>query len=194
MRRIVLAVVLVAVVGLAAFMLMRPKKTPTRSARRSSAQSDSAGERSSARSTATAGTRGKTAGRVKATTKQERTAEEKRLRKERRKQLREQRKRERERRRQLRLASRRQGKSGRRTSGRKGQYYVVRAIVSLGGDSYALVDSRRVRVGDVVIGRRIVAIQPDRLEVEAFGKRMSVRVGESLLPPNFTPGSRRGRS
>lgn len=192
MRRIVLAVVLVAVVGLAAFMLMRPKKTPARSTKRS-AQSDSAGG-SSARPAATTGQRGRTAGRVKATTKEERTAEAKRLRKERRRQLKEQRRRERERRRQLRLASRRQGKSGRRTSGRKGQYYVVRAIVSLGGDSYALVDSRRVRVGDVVIGRRIVAIQPDRLEVEAFGKRISVRVGESLLPPTFTPGSRRGRS
>lgn len=193
MRRIVLAVVLVAVVGLAAFMLLRPKKAPAKSSRRSSTSSDSASG-SPARPAASAGKRGKTAGRVKATTKEERTAEAKRLRKERRRQLKEQRRRERERRRQLRLASRRQGKSGRRSGGRKGQYYVVRAIVSLGGDSYALVDSRRVRVGDVVIGRRIVAIQPDRLEVEAFGKRISVRVGESLLPPTFTPGSRRGRS
>jgi len=193
-RRVVLAVVLVAVVGLAAFMLLRPKKAQSRSSRRSrSAQGDTAtgGEPRAAAATTR---RGRTAGRVRGSTKEQRTAEAKRLRKERRKQLKEQRKRDRDRRRQLRLASRRQGRGSRRGSSRKGQYYVVRAIVSLGGDSYALVDSRRVKVGDVVIGRRIVAIQPDRLEVEAFGRRMTVRVGESLLPPTFDARARRRRS
>jgi hypothetical protein len=67
----------------------------------------------------------------------------------------------------------------------------VKAIVSLGDESYALVDSRRVQVGDVIMGRRIVAVLPDRVEIEAFGKRSSVKVGESLLPPSFGTSSRR---
>lgn len=75
---------------------------------------------------------------------------------------------------------------------RKGQFYVVKAIVSLGSESYALIDSRRVKEGDVIMGRRIVAILPDRLEIEAFGKRSSVKVGESLLPPTYSTKRRRG--
>ncbi|MEO0004622.1 MAG: hypothetical protein ABIK49_01280 [candidate division WOR-3 bacterium] len=67
----------------------------------------------------------------------------------------------------------------------------MEAVVSLGSDSYALIDSRRVRVGDVVMGRKIVAIQPDRIEVEAFGRRNVVRVGESLLPSTYSIRERR---
>jgi hypothetical protein len=107
----------------------------------------------------------------------------KRARDEERRRKKELRLRERERRRALRSARSRRGK---RRSGRRGQsLYVVKAIVSMGDESYALVDSRRVQVGDVLMGRRVVAIQPDRVEIEAFGKRTTVKVGESLLPPTF---------
>jgi hypothetical protein len=61
----------------------------------------------------------------------------------------------------------------------------------LGSDSYALVDGRRVAAGDVVMGRRIVAIEADRVIIEAFGKRSAVRVGESVVPLTFTTKKRR---
>jgi hypothetical protein len=86
----------------------------------------------------------------------------------------------------LREARKRRGKR----KGRKGQFYVVKAIVSLGSESYALVDGRRVQVGDVVMGRRIAAILQDRIVIEAFGKQSSVRVGESLLPATYSPRKR----
>jgi len=67
----------------------------------------------------------------------------------------------------------------------------VKAVVSLGKESYALIDNRRVRVGDVVMGRKILAIQTDQIEVDAFGRRNIVRVGESLLPPTYSTRERR---
>jgi hypothetical protein len=175
-RRIVIIIALVAVVGIAGYMLLRPRSGAKRAVKQAA---------SDAVSTAKTGRK---AGKIKSRTKQE-LAEEKRKRKaEERKRKRELKRQERERKRRLRYARKRRGRRGRR---RKGQLYVVSAIVSLGSDSYALVDGRRVGVGDVIMGRRIVSIQPDRLVVDAFGKTTTVRVGESVVP--FAYADRRRR-
>lgn len=193
MRRIVLVVIIVAVVGLAGYMVLRPKGSARAGKRSSAAVQDSTGAKGKAKGRAVKSTAkaGKTTGTLKPMTKEQRKAEAKKLRAEERRRRRELRKQERERKRALRAASR--GRSSKR--GRKGQYYIVKAIVSLGSESYALIDGRRAKVGDVVMARRIVAIMPDRVEVEAFGRRSTVRVGESLLPSSYigTKTSRRRR-
>ncbi len=183
MRRIVLIIILVAVVGFAGYMLLRPRGSSDDS---KSALADTKGTKTKK----VRQKRGRTVGRIKPKTKEQLKAERKARRKEERRRKKELKRREREKRRRLKRAR----KSSRRRSkrrGRKGQAYAVRAIISLGDDSYALVDSRRVGVGDVVMGRRIVAIKPDRLEVEAFGKLTTVRVGESLLPFSYSTKRRR---
>ncbi|MEO0019997.1 MAG: hypothetical protein ABIK47_05095 [candidate division WOR-3 bacterium] len=186
MRRVIIIIVLVAVVGgLGVMIFGKPKRPPvTRSSRRRVAKVDSASVEQVGRHVT-----GRSVGTLKAKTKEERLAEKKRLREAERKRRRELRRQEREKRRMLRYARTRRGT--RRTASRMGSYYVVKAVVSLGSDSYALIDSRRVRVGDVVMGRKIVAIQPDRIEVEAFGRRNVVRVGESLLPSTYSIRERR---
>jgi len=181
-RRVILIVIVAAVVVVGGVMLFRKPKVSAGS-KSWTTQSDSI---SGGRATVS---RGKTAGRLKAKTKEERIAEKKRLRDEERKRKRELRRQERERRRMLKYARSRRGT--RKSASRKGTYYVVKAIVSLGDDSYALIDNRRVRVGDVVMGRKIVEIGTDRIEVEAFGRRTTVRVGESLLPPSYFVQRRR---
>ena len=180
MRRIVIVAVLDVVVGVAAFFLLRPKNKPA-----SKVTSETA---STEVKKPTSRRKGRTAGQVKPQSKAELRAERKRRRKEDRARKREVRRRERERRRMLRRAGVKRGKGKR---GSKGRSYVVRAIVSLGDDSYALVDGRRVGIGDVVMGRRVVGIEPDRIEIESFGKRSTVRVGESIMP--LTYSTRKGR-
>ena len=182
MRRIVLIIILVVVVGFAGYMLLRPRGS---SQPKETSSADTTGSKRSRRRR-----KGKTAGQIKPKTREEIKAERKRRRKEERQRKRELRRREREKRRRLRQARRGRGRRSRRR-GRKGRYYVVKAIVSLGDESYALVDGRRVTVGDVVMGRRIVAIRPDRLEIEASGRRSTVRVGESLLPTYYSSKRRR---
>lgn len=185
MRRVLIIIVVIAVVVLAGVLIFQKPKS--RSVTRSS--------RRAARTVAVAGRQveriatGRTAGTIRAKTKEERLAEKKKLREAERKRRRELRRQEREKRRMLRYARRRRG--SRKTAARKGTYYVVKAVVSLGSDSYALIDNRRVRVGDVVMGRKILEIQPDRIEVEAFGRRNVVRVGESLLPSTYSLLQRR---
>lgn len=176
MRRIVIIIALVAVVGFAGFMLLRPRSGAKRAAKQ--AASDAV---------ATAQT-GRKSGKLKARSKAEMAEEKKKRKAEERKRKRELRRQERERRRRLRAAGKRRGRRGRR---KKGQLYVVSAIVSLGNESYALIDGRRVGVGDVIMGRRIVSIQPDRLVVEAFGKTTTVRVGESVVPFAYSERRRR---
>ena len=192
MRRIVLIVIVVAVLGLAGYMVLRPKKAAKSSKRSEAVAGESTGTagkapaKGKAVSKAAAGkaaSRGKTSGTLKPMTKEERKAEEKKRRTEERRRKKELKRQERERRRALKLAGR--GRSAKR--GRKSQFYVVKAVVSMGSESYALIDGRRVKVGDIVMARRIVAILPDRIEVEAFGRRSTVRVGESLLP-SYTGG------
>ncbi len=182
MRRVGILILLAAVVVVGGILLLRkPKGSAAKRAKSKTAQTDSTvGEQTA--TTAARGAKGKTVGRLKAKTKEERLAEKKRLREEEKKKRRELKRRERERRRMLKYA---RSKRGTRKASRKGTYYVVKAVVSLGNESYALIDSRRVKVGDVVMGRRIVDIQPDRIEIEAFGRRTVVRVGESILPTSY---------
>jgi hypothetical protein len=185
-RRGVLILILVGVVVFAGFMLLRPKNSARPSRAKAGTSSDSAGtgtQKTAAVTSRKPAKPGKTTGRLKARTKEERKVEMKRIREEERKRKRELKRQERERRRMLKQAGSRRG----RKRGRRGEYYVVKAIVSLGSDSYALIDGRRAKPGDVVMGRRIVAIEPDRIEIEAFGRRSTVRVGESLLPPTYSP-------
>lgn len=182
MRRVWILIVLAAVVVVGGILLLRkPKSSAGKKSKNKTVQSDSTVPRQSGVS-ATRGAKGKTVGRLKAKTKEERLAERKRLRAEEKRKRRELKRRERERRRMLKYARK---KHGTRKSSRKGTYYVVKAVVSLGNESYALIDSRRVTVGDVVMGRRIVDIKPDRIEIEAFGRRTVVRVGESILPTSY---------
>lgn len=195
MRRIVLIILVVAVVGIAGFLLLRPK--PKAAPKKQAAPADSSegtapaakAKSSAAPAKGTTRRRGTTAkASMKVMTKEERRAQMKRIRDEERKRKRELKRQEREKRKALRQARRNRGK---RKTGKRGQsLYVVKAIVSLGDESYALIDSRRARVGDIVMGRRVVAIEPDRLVIEAFGRRTVVRVGESLIP-NYGYGSKR---
>ena len=201
MRRIVLVLIIVAVVGLAGYMLLRPKGTAAKKKGAGKAKADTTATeeegRAKGKSVATTGKGGKasrarggkSAGSLKPMSKEERKAEKKRLRAEEKRRRRELKRQERERRRMMRAG--RRGRGSKR--GRKGQYYVVKAIVSLGGESYALIDGRRARVGDIVMGKKVVAIEPDRLEVESFGRRTTVRVGESLMPGGYTGSERRSR-
>jgi len=195
MRRIVLVLVLVAVFGVAGYMLLRPKRSPARP-RSGTALADTAG---GARST-TSGARavrsgsgrtartGKVAGTLKASTKADRQAKAKKIRDAERLRKKELRRQERDKKRMLkRSASRR----GRRTTRKGGDYYVLKAIVVAGNQSYALIDGRKTQVGDFVLGRKIVEISQDRIEIEAFGKRGTVRVGESLMPSSYAPTTRR---
>ncbi|MEO0070280.1 MAG: hypothetical protein ABIK18_05765 [candidate division WOR-3 bacterium] len=179
MRRIFLLLILIAVVVVAGmFLIKRPKSTSTRRPR-ASTQTDSLAQKTTA---ARPAARGKTVGKLKAQTKEERAKERKRQREEEKRRRKELRRQERERRRMLKYSSRlRKGKK----RGSKGAYYVLKAIVSLGDESYALIDNRRVKVGDVVMGRKIVAIYTNHIEIEAFGRRSVVRVCESLLPTSY---------
>jgi len=181
-RRIVIIIALVAVVGFAGYMLLRPR-SKGRTSR--STPSDSGALAKPSRKG------GRTAGKLKARTKKELAEEKKKLKTEERKRRKALRRQERERKRRLRAARKRRGTRGSRR--RKGRLYVVSAIVSLGDDSYALIDGRRVGIGDVIMGRKIVSIQPDRVVVDAFGKTSVVRVGESILPTSYSLDRRRSR-
>ena len=190
MKRIVPIIAVVIVLGVAAYFLFLRPKGGAKKPRKTKTKAKSAD--ASGTSTKTPRRRGRTAGRIKPKTKKELRREKRERRKEERRRRREERRRKREERRRLKEARKRRRRRKTRR-GRKGQTYVVSAIVSLGPDSYALVDGRRVTEGDVVMGRRIVSIGSDRLEVEAFGKRTTVRVGESLMPDSYF-SKRRSRS
>jgi hypothetical protein len=195
-RRIVLVLLLVAAFVVAGYMLLRPKRAATskKSAKATVegvADEGKAAAKSAAKSVTTAARTakgGKAAGKLKASTRDERRAKTKEIKaaeRARKKQLRRQ---EREKKRMLRVARSRRGK---RKSRKGGEYYTLKAIVALGNQSYALIDGRKVTVGDFVLGRKIIEIAPDRIEIEAFGKRSTVRVGESLLPSSYSPTKRR---
>jgi hypothetical protein len=184
MRRIVLVLVLVAVLAIAGYMLLRPKRGSVQP-RSTTALTDSTlyGGGSSAKAVRPGGSptakTGKVAGTLKASTKAERAAKAKQIRDA-------ERARKKELARQAREKKRMLAKSARtrlgRTNRKGGGLYVLKAIVAAGNENYALVDARKVQVGDFVMGQKIVQISPDRIEIEAFGKRSTVRVGESLLP------------
>ncbi len=192
MRRIVLVLVLVVVLAIAGYMLLRPKGAKARP-KSSTALTDSsdygASSASGTQAVRPAGKRsakstGKVAGKLKASTAEERRAKTKEIKAAERARKKELKRQERLKKRQLKMA---RTKRGRRSTRKSAELYVLKAVVVTGGENYALVDARKVQVGDYVLGRRIVAISPDRIEIEAFGKRSIVRVGESLLPPSYNP-------
>jgi len=196
MRRIVLVLVLIVVLAIAGYMLLRPKRAPAR-ARSGTAVTDtseySGSAASGARAVRTTGGRaarraGKVAGNLKASTKEERRAKARKIREAERARRKALKRAEREKRRMLSRSAR--GRRG-RTPRSGSQLYVLKAVVATAGENYALVDGRRVQIGDFVLGRKIVSISPDRIEIEAFGKRSTVRVGESLLPSSYVPTKRR---
>jgi hypothetical protein len=187
MRRIVLVLVLVGVLAIAGYMLLRPKGSKARP-KSSTALADTseygAPTGTAAKAVRTAGSRtaksaGKVAGKLKASTMEERRAKVKQIRAAERARKKALKRQEREKKRMLKKSARgRRGRSARKGGG----IYVLKAVVATGSENYALVDARKVQVGDFVLGRKIVLISPDRIEIEAFGKRSTVRVGESLLP------------
>jgi hypothetical protein len=187
MRRIVLVLVLVGVLVIAGYMLLRPKGAKAQSKSRTALADTSeygSATASGARAVRPAGSRtarssGKVAGNIKASTREERRAKAKAIRAAESLRKKELKRAEREKKRLLKKSARtRRGRSTRKG----GSMYVLKAVVAAGSENYALVDGRRVEVGDFVLGRKIVTISPDRIEIEAFGKRSTVRVGESLLP------------
>jgi sRNA-binding protein len=194
-RRIVLVLVLVGVFIVAGYMLLRPKRGPARSKSSRTAVQDSTGDGSVSRTSTKAvrsgssrgGARGKVAGSLKASTKEERRAKTKQIRDEERRRKKELKRQEREKKRMLKGARTRRGQ---RKSRKGDNYYVLKAIVSVGSQNYALIDGRKAQVGDFVMGRKIVEIGQDRIEIEAFGRRSTVRVGESLMPSSYSPKRR----
>ena len=187
MRRIVLVLVLVAVLVLAGYMLLRPKGAPAK-AKTATALTDSAqysgASGSSAKAVRPAGTKtakssGKVVGNLKASSAADLKAKTKQMRDAERARKKELKRQAREK--KLLLSKSARTRRGRST-GKGAQLYVLRAVVAAGNENYALVDSRKVQVGDFVLGRKIVGISPDRIEIEAFGKTSTVRVGESLMP------------
>jgi len=191
MRRIVLVLVLVGVLAIAGYMLLRPKgsaaKAKAKSALADTSQfggatgSGAKVVRPAAGKTAKGG---KVAGNLKATTKADRSVKTKAIRDAERLRKKELKRLAREKKQSLSKSAR----SRRGRSTHKGaQLYVLRAVVANGSENYALVDGRKVQIGDFVLGRKIVGISPDRIEIEAFGKRSTVRVGESLLPSSYNP-------
>jgi len=191
MRRIVLVLVLVGVLIIAGYMLLRPKGTAARAKSRVALTDSLSGDAAStgAKAVKTAGDRtaksaGKVAGKLKASTSAERREKAKKIRAAESARKKALKRAEREKKRMLKKAARvRRGRSTRKSGG----IYVLKAIVATGSDNYALVDARKVQVGDFVLGRKIVGISPDRIEIEAFGRRSIVRVGGSLLPSSYSP-------
>jgi hypothetical protein len=192
-RRIVLILILVAVFIVAGYMLLRPKPKakPAKAKSTKTAVADAGDEGAPAVKVAKPGARsakrGRVTGSLKASTREERRAQIKKIRDEERRRKKELKRQEREKRKRLRGA---RARSGRRKTRKGGGYYVLKAIVQMGDNSYVLVDGRKAQVGDVVMGRKIVAIGPDRIEIEAYGRRSTVRVGESLMPSSYSPKRR----
>ncbi len=180
MRRIVLVLVLVVIVVIAGYMLFRPKRGAARPSSTSAAADTSVSGTSTPAvrpARGAAARAGRVAGTLKASTPQQRRAQAKALREAQTARRRELRRQAREQKRMLARAGRR-GRSTRKGVG----LYVLKAVFPAGTSSYAMVDTRKVQVGDIVLGRRIVSIGQDRIEIEAFGRLSTVHVGESLAP------------
>jgi len=138
-------------------------------------------------------TGGKRAGKLKKLTQEERKAEKTRLRAERRRLKQELRRKKREERLARRLA-----RSTRKIKSKKGKkqtgLYVLQAIIWFDvGPSYAMIDGRKYEMGDVVSGRKIVAIRPDQIIVDYRGSQTIVRMGESLLPKAYFETGRKSK-
>lgn len=55
---------------------------------------------------------------------------------------------------------------------------VVSAITISKNEAYAVINNQVVRVGDIIDGKKIVAIEKDRVIVEKGGKRFTIFLGE----------------
>ncbi|MEO0089081.1 MAG: hypothetical protein ABIK56_00935 [candidate division WOR-3 bacterium] len=100
---------------------------------------------------------------------------ERELRKLERKRLKEERKRQRE----LQKLQRQKKKRSRK---KKAGMYILQAIVTVENTPYALIDGKQYKVGDEIMGRRIVKIDSDKITLDYFGEITTVRVGEGCVP------------
>jgi type II secretory pathway component PulC len=55
---------------------------------------------------------------------------------------------------------------------------IVSAITVSENEAYAIVNNQIVHVGDVIDGKKVVAIEKDRIVVEKGGKRFTIFLGE----------------
>jgi hypothetical protein len=124
-------------------------------------------------------------GALQAMTPEERVVERKRLKEEKRRLRAETQRKRREERLALRGSKSRAG----RHTGRRALYDAYMLKGTFAG-RYALVGSRRLERGDVIAGKRLVDIGPDRITLEQFGNRLTVRIGE-MVERGVETGSRR---
>jgi hypothetical protein len=124
-------------------------------------------------------------GSLKAQTPDEQMSDRKRLRAEKRRLRDEARRRKRE----EKLAQRGLRKRGRKT-GRRSLYdaYTLKGTVA---GRYALVGNRRLETGDIIAGKKLVEVGSDRIALEQFGTRFSVRIGEPVERGGDTRGRKR---
>ncbi|MEO0092804.1 MAG: hypothetical protein ABIK93_07890 [candidate division WOR-3 bacterium] len=186
MRRGILFLVILAVLVFFAWQVVlkpKPAKKPGTSKKTKAKTSETAEPETKKR--------GRRVGKLKRQTAEERKAEKARLRAERKRLKQELRRRKRE----ERLARKRVKKKGRSKSARKGlSAYVLQAIVWFDvGPSYCMIDGRRYEVGDVISGRKIVAIKQDQIVIDYRGTQSIVRMGESILPSSYLGTERRRR-
>lgn len=60
--------------------------------------------------------------------------------------------------------------------------YILKGVfVDERGERYALIGERRARSGDVVAGRKIQEVKPDRVSVEYGGSSYEVKIGSPLF-------------
>jgi len=101
---------------------------------------------------------------------------ERELRKLERKRLKEERRRQRE----LQKLQR-EGRKKARRKRTKGMY-ILQAIITVENTPYALIDGKQYKVGDEIMGRRIVKIESDKITLDYLGEITTVRVGENCVP------------
>ncbi|MEO0072371.1 MAG: hypothetical protein ABIK10_02865 [candidate division WOR-3 bacterium] len=152
----------------------------------------------------------KTSGKITPRSKEELAAETRKRKQEERARARELRRRKREEERARRAQSRYgyyDPRLYRRRTGRRGTIYgplggtrarrsgsglyVLKAVLNVGDEKVALIDSREVRVNDEVMGRKIVAIYDDRIVIAVSGQTQEIRLGESLMPQTVEGRRRR---
>ncbi len=58
--------------------------------------------------------------------------------------------------------------------------YKLSAIITVNNKYFAIIDGRQYSPGDYVNGRKIIEITNDRIIVDELGKRVEVKIGQSL--------------
>lgn len=85
----------------------------------------------------------------------------------------------------VRRTSRSERSSSRQPSGGRvkveGSYILRGIFVDERGERYALIGERRAKSGDVIVGRKIQEVQPDRVRIEYGGTYYEVKIGNSLF-------------